>query len=527
MPLLPDPKSDAGFSIIKSWIDDCIERHETCGETKATPLPTRVIDISTRPEPFLLETQGAEGRFVALSYIWGNDQSRRPLRTTAQNLQSRHEEIKLSDFPQSFKDAIWITKQLGIDYIWIDALCIIQKSDIDEKDFIDPHHSDWAKESGEMGIYYGHAFLTISPLYCNNSHEPMLLPRKPEEVAILKNCNLKIGPYRKGWGPTFTDAPLNARAWVFQERLLSRRVLHFSKEIMLWECQTRARMEGDRGYTIPDSVGPMLLLTASQSEFESLKSTLASLKVDDALGVWRGIVALYSVRKLTLETDRLPALSGIAGFIQRRCGFTYMAGLWREDPLSLLWFYPRSPPYAKKCLEYVAPTWSWASIWEDFFFLEWSTRETDSKAAIAEINISTSPEALLGKVSPGSNIVVGGYTKTLKLDTTLQDEMDKLGLCVSLNDYTTGEQWGWARLDYEPGALEPGLQCVALCIVKSANPIRGFEFLLLRKSSNVDETVHAGKESWLRIGVGMSLWHVDSHPLGAFEGCSKQDMVLV
>ncbi|PVH74897.1 hypothetical protein DL98DRAFT_602872 [Cadophora sp. DSE1049] len=93
--------------------------------------------------------------------------------------------------------------------------------------------------------------------------------------------------------------------------------------------------------------------------------------------VWHHLVGEYSVRKFTTQTDRLPAIAGLADRLQVLFKWTYVAGLWLENlPQDLLWQREVSKNRGYRdvvCAEYVAPSWSWASanfpVWYDHYEL--------------------------------------------------------------------------------------------------------------------------------------------------------------
>lgn len=65
--------------------------------------------------------------------------------------------IFLSDLPPLFQDAIIITRQLGLRYLWIDSLCIIQDS-----------LRDWETEAAKMASIYQNSYVTISATDASN-----------------------------------------------------------------------------------------------------------------------------------------------------------------------------------------------------------------------------------------------------------------------------------------------------------------------------------------------------------------------
>jgi hypothetical protein len=53
-------------------------------------------------------------------------------------------------------------------------------------------------------------------------------------------------------------------------------------------------------------------------------------------GMWDELVRLYSLRKLTYITDKLPALSGVASRVHQLTQSRYLAGLWEDNPEAAL-----------------------------------------------------------------------------------------------------------------------------------------------------------------------------------------------
>lgn len=112
---------------------------------RATPpplLPTRYLNVDSNPPRLCVAEDGARGFYVALSHCWGKTQ---PLRTTSATIADRLISIPTADMPQTFRDAVLITRELGLEYLWIDSLCIVQDS-----------QEDWEKESAKMGDIYRH-----------------------------------------------------------------------------------------------------------------------------------------------------------------------------------------------------------------------------------------------------------------------------------------------------------------------------------------------------------------------------------
>jgi hypothetical protein len=144
------------FPVIEEWIKHCSNSHDECRHYRSpASLPTRLIYIPSHSSfcPRLVETvdlTSMETRYTTLSYRWG-DGSNNPLRTLRSNLESFKDEIPLKSLPKTFLDAMSISRGLGIQYIWIDSLCIVQDS-----------RDDWSYEAARMCDVYEGSYLSIA-----------------------------------------------------------------------------------------------------------------------------------------------------------------------------------------------------------------------------------------------------------------------------------------------------------------------------------------------------------------------------
>lgn len=174
-------------------------------------LPTRLIDLGcynklstsgrlvTKEEAF--NEHCTCPIYVALSYPWGSpDQAARQSKTTRENIHDRAISINLQAVSQVIQDAAIVCKLLGVRYLWVDALCIIQ-GDL----------QDWEKESTTMGNIFRNAYLTIGAAAIESCHESFLSQHAdalviPFVSRIIPKVN---GTYRlvarrnAHWGPSF------------------------------------------------------------------------------------------------------------------------------------------------------------------------------------------------------------------------------------------------------------------------------------------------------------------------------------
>jgi len=323
----PDMKSDHTFGMIRNWLRSCDNGHnesKACWYFKITPprLPTRVIDVSPTENSAVIKLRegGTEtGLYTALSYCWGGEQ---PQATNYANIQEHFNEIPLSILPQSVQDAVFVTRKLGLRYLWIDALCIIQDSQ-EDKD----------KEIARMDRVYSGAYLTIAAASARTCHDGFLEPREIPKARIRVPflggiISLHFDGLTNNLFKTIVlraREPLDERAWALQERFTSPRLLLFSQAQVFWHC--KAEFGKDGGWIGRDEYYSDLGLSAGRYQ----RSLLNPDEVD--LETWKLITIDYSNRKLTDCTDKLPAISSIAAYFAEKLGDEYLAGLWR----STLW----------------------------------------------------------------------------------------------------------------------------------------------------------------------------------------------
>ncbi|KAJ8456691.1 hypothetical protein ONZ51_g11976 [Trametes cubensis] len=155
-----------------------VKNHERCRSLEdRIPLPTRLIDCSDPLCPRIIETKDLNtcDPYIALSYVWGEAQ---PHRTTTDNLPSYMKSLDIALLPQTVRDAIRITHTLGVQYLWIDSLCIIQDS-----------REDKHRELTKMRDVYLHAWLTIDAGNANRVSQGFLHDGQPlSESGIPLLC---------------------------------------------------------------------------------------------------------------------------------------------------------------------------------------------------------------------------------------------------------------------------------------------------------------------------------------------------
>jgi hypothetical protein len=363
------------FKTILSWLGECAE-HAECARPAPVRLPKRVIEvpIDASEAPKLRVTNGNQfGQYVILSHCWG---SARFAKLTDKLLVPFQDAIPLEQLPKNFEDAIKITRQLGFCYLWIDALCISQDN-----------AADWNEEAPKMASYYGQSTLMIAATTAEDSSKGILNNRHvPYSSVIGKEKKYCLRQKLVCWAWDIERSVLASRGWAAQERMLAPRVLHYTRRQMIWECAKDMTFEASGIKN--NETGPGLFdMQFSKSNLQpyvtkglktetkvSGENSAVVRSADPALGsdlsqdtrtrvrTWQQCVDEYAKRDLTVSSDKLHAISGVAAILNQdgQMGH-YMAGIWSKFlAVGLAWIRQwalfTSPP------AYRAPSWSWASV---------------------------------------------------------------------------------------------------------------------------------------------------------------------
>ena len=334
------------FNTLNHWLTTCISSHAGCTEPDMQPnvLPVRMLEIDLdgcEPiERIRLRCDVRPTRYATLSHCWGPDLRTIP-RLLQKNLADRVQEIMLEALPRTFTDAVVCAYRLGIKYLWIDCLCIIQDS-----------KEDWLQQSAIMTEIYSNALINFAATASSSCDGGLFRSRSYSDVnPCIVDPHFAMKPgflYHCVDSDVWRDVKdgvLNRRGWTFQETLLAPRTLHFTETQIYWQCESLRASE----IYVDGLLGTTPL---------DIKSQLASTGNE-----WWTIVEEYTSRSLSYEPeDKLVALSGIARRVAMNDhleGDAYLAGIWRHDlPSSLLW---HSSPGASP-LHNGVPSWSWASI---------------------------------------------------------------------------------------------------------------------------------------------------------------------
>lgn len=389
------PSSELYYETARNWIQACLT-HSKCNETVSgstridpyfSPLPTRVIEVTReggRQRPYLRYTEGLHGAYITLTHRW-NDGTEL-CKTTTENYEERLLGGEFGELPQLFWDALVITERLGIKYIWIDSICIIQKGD----------DADWGREAPKMAQYYQFSIFTLAGTAEDMSNG--ILHQQPKDITSWVS-NLVRLPYRDKMNALaghfyvyrrrmslvdeyisqVRSSILFKRGWILQEWLLSKRLLWYTPHGLFYECQQELPRAYDQSQLAFNRANPDLRAHLQLKASFHFSNT-------NILNFWYHALEVYSGQHLTKpEKDRIMALSGLAKEVGPTLAAQidlqneiYVAGLWLRDlHYGLLWEQDHiAQAWTTKIEE--APSWSFASL---MTLVRWPERAKGTQSA--------------------------------------------------------------------------------------------------------------------------------------------------
>ncbi|KAG6354642.1 hypothetical protein INS49_004660 [Diaporthe citri] len=292
-----DPICDFNISRIVSWAKNCEQHHSACNgnflrSSGRTVAPRRLIDVglSGQPDVRLVRTDDQPLKYAALSYCWGTNQT--GYITTTETIGQMMQGVSLALLSQTIQDAVIVVRRLGLRYLWVDALCIVQGQN---------QSADWMDEIQRMGHIYSNAYLTISATLASAASQGFLAHRIRSGVPI----GFKVSMNGRCEGRAFfrgcSGIVSSFREEVEDSPLLKRAHSEDDQEDNDGCMEAAAVIHCLRGF------GVSLGLTGKQ------KDTIQGL----FFRAWADLIQEYSALQLTHESDRLPALAGIADIASR------------------------------------------------------------------------------------------------------------------------------------------------------------------------------------------------------------------
>lgn len=472
--------------------------------------------------------------YAALSYCWGEGSTQ--LRTTTANYGTMLNDIELTSLPAVVIDAIKFCQNLGIFYLWVDALCIIQ----DDSD-------NWDRESAKMASIYGRSTITLSAAMSSCSEQGFIdISAEMRQVqltwwdpSIKRRGEIYLQPLHSGFSTLYQDSPLMRRGWVLQEHHLSPRVLHFGQQ-MYWECWEAMFSEDGRFNRalnrLASDANPNVF-TLGRTPMANQCERISHHNIEDrwtTFEYWSQMVENFSKRRFSYPMDKLPALIGLAETGRGKTNDTYHAGLWRSSlDLDLLWRRKEST-YMTQPPQYRAPSWSWASLegpiipWSRVVFATTNSITHDIRVETDFIDVST-PQSAAGRIRDDSFIVAVGPVKEARFphqgeafdtdDMTVTEWIQDGFTCEFLATTGSPLTYYWTCVfDQQADKTSRKIHLLRINVdiaVNTSNILLGLKYWSLILEEAAGSFIGTGERRFKRIGLA---WlYVNPRYLGDFQ----------
>ncbi|KAI0110753.1 heterokaryon incompatibility protein-domain-containing protein [Nemania sp. FL0031] len=439
--------------LLQTWMHCCDTYHgDKCKPHSYTERgskwrPSWLIDVR---QSRLVQGGSADGRYAALSYVWGDESVPQLKHTAVGGIADR---LKSSGglsndslpLPLTVKDAIELCRQMEIPYLWVDAICL-------DQDNIDNH------VLRDMSKIYQCACVTIVAASGQDSQAGLsgIRCRSNPEGRIVEHIgNLCLGLYMGPSQNIITDTKWVTRAWTFQEMLLSKRLLIFTEKEVLYQCSTgiswresvfleHPQLLSSAPFSIPSAERSSTQLSMALESYSQHDDGKISSRNKMAYSVYKGLVSGYLHRQITDESDTLKAIQGILTVVEEKMNLHFINGIPVEHGAfqSLLFNVTGSP---SKHRRHGFPSWSWCG-WQGFQGVD--DARTPGFKFPEEVGIWFEPAAKIYWLDNNSNTSGGVYSFcAMKSETRVADaelpeegETDRV-IEINIADMKRGEEW--------------------------------------------------------------------------------------
>lgn len=504
------------LGLVRSWLHGCRKEHTQCSpsesETKTKLVrPTRLIDLglpqhNQDPSPRLVDVADIDPsikiEYTALSYCWGVDRCPEAM-TTRSSEESHRQQIVFSSLPKTFRDAMTMTAAVGIRFIWIDSLCIIQED-----------REDWAREAATMSSVYQGCSLVLAAASSLDAHGGLFLDtwRQPKQYKYLSPGKEEEIPVEiwQDIGDTFK--PLSTRAWTLQETLLARRVVFFTRDQTYWQCRTHTHSED---------------ATVHESTEYRLHRDICIRPLDfgnrwTSCDHWWAWVTNYTSRQLSHPSDYMAAFAGITQYFSDRTGTPPALGIWADYMLAfgLGWSThdviglhsgaaATIPSLPRRSVIRNLPSWSWFRYQMPIYGHLFSGHGT-AQTRLVSFDVAWSGTPMVSDVS-SSRLVVRGPVRTLAL---VPQAAPRRGQFCS---FTEPHQACFLDEGVSSVETDEGGFFEAPCLLLSMQPNNSFATFMVLEEVPVQR--RRRRKTYRRIGIGQFAYNMISHhPFLGVEG---------
>lgn len=203
---------------MRLWLENCNAhdpqniKHQDC-HSEPESVPTRLIDVGSLKHPILRlidtrENPISSKAYIALSHPWGDTVKYPPFCTSQANIASHSAGIPHEELPATFQDAVHCTRELGIRYLWIDSLAIIQGDD-----------GDFNDEAKRMENVFSDAYCVLAASRATNQRDGFLRPRKRRDYVMFQRGKEKpfyVCKTIDNFNKDVIEGALNKRGWVLR-----------------------------------------------------------------------------------------------------------------------------------------------------------------------------------------------------------------------------------------------------------------------------------------------------------------------
>lgn len=508
------------------------ERHRICNSGGSTMLPNRVLCISEQDyrNVRLLTTNGTvTGVYACLSHCWGSDPERIP-KTLKSTLRSYKDQIPWQLLSKKFQQTIEFLSKIGIRYLWIDSLCIVQDDPL-----------NWQTEGAKMESIYANAHLTIAAAYSSHPDEGIYSTStttkfKAQELILDGNTNSglfcrpsieHVHHETSAYNPMddlfyflladkydekkpTDEFPLLRRAWVLQERFLSPRTLYFGTNELLWECLEHRSCQCAESMDFSEPQGQILdgkvvevviseeLKCAVNPKRSYSPTALQLLNAENGpeavVKKWLALVDEYSTLQMTYLKDVFPALSGLAKAFRKILQTGYHGGLWCNFlTMGLLW---KAKVVNNRPKIWRAPSWCWASVNSpvSHFLANKLDGKLEDLCHVLRVSCTPAGADPTGEIQEG-HVVLQGFV----VETELQYKPGRKTNWDIFDIDFMHQKGGNVYADYDTyNSVPAGTQIVCFLVAKTV-PQNDYMFLILRRTGQSSD--NAGYIEYERIGM--------------------------